>query len=104
MQPAFVWRKHAKLQTWAEALFESRTGLSSHELNCGELALSASDINVLRDLVEADSLPVCEGGFFFGHQFQDESASEYRTLDLEFCDWAMAQINEGETVYYSCWW
>ena len=35
--PAFVRRKHARLQERAEALLEARTGEPRDALNCGEL-------------------------------------------------------------------
>lgn len=31
----FTWRKHSKLQTFMEALYVERTGLSATDLNCG---------------------------------------------------------------------
>ncbi len=100
----FTWRKHAKLQTFMESLYVERTGLSSTDLNCGELQLEASDINTLEQAVKANALPECDGGFFYGHQFQDEQANAYRDYDLEFCSWAQAEIARGSTVIYSCWW
>jgi len=57
-----------------------------------------------REQPGARALPHCEGGFFYGHQFQDEAAAEYRERDLEFCAWARERIRAGETVIYSCWW
>ena len=102
--PEFAWRKHSKLQTFMEALYEERTGLSATDLNCGELALEVGDIDTLEQAINASALPHCEGGFFYGHQFQDEQASEYRDYDLEFCAWARAEIGAGSTVIYSCWW
>jgi hypothetical protein len=102
--PKFVWRKHSKLQTFMEALYEKRTGLSATDLNCGELALEIGDIETLEEAINGSALPHCEGGFFCGHQFQDEQASEYRAYDLEFCAWARAEMQAGSTVIYSCWW
>ena len=60
--------------------------------------------DMLEQAVRGSALPHCEGGFFYGHQFQDEQASEYRAYDLEFCAWARAEIGAGSTVIYSCWW
>ena len=102
--PAFVWRKHARLQEWAEALFEARTNEPRDALNCGELELTAEDVDALERLVREGHLPRSPGGFFYGHEFQDESAREYRDHDLEFCAWARAAIAAGQTVVYSCWW
>ena len=100
----FIWRKHAKLQEFMEQLFIKRTHEDATKLNCGELELFLEDIERLRKLVEGNNLPKCEGGFFYGHQFQDESAAEYREQDLEFCQWALATIEAGNKVYFSCWW
>ncbi len=102
--PKFSWRKHSKLQTFMEALYTERTGLSASYLNCGELKLETADIEMLEQAVNVSALPHCEGGFFYGQQFQDEQATEYRDYDLEFCAWARAEIEQGSTVIYSCWW
>lgn len=103
-QEDFYWRKHAKLQTWMEQLFETKTGLGDAELNCGELELTLDDIAALETAIQSENLPECPGGFFFGHQFQDESVAEYKDQDLRFCQWAREQIEQGHRVYYSCWW
>ena len=87
-----------------EALYVERTGASIKGLNCGALELEAGDIDRLETAVRTRALPHCEGGFFYGHQFQDEAAAEYRETDLQFCAWARERIEEGETVIYSCWW
>jgi hypothetical protein len=72
----FVWRKHSKLQAWAETLFTAKTGQPAEKLNCAELVLEATDIAALETLVRHKALPKSTGGFFFGHQFQDEAAGE----------------------------
>ena len=87
-----------------EALFVARTGLSAGDLNCGELKLEASDIDKLEQAIKGRAQLQCEGGFFYGHQFQDEQAKEYRDYDLEFCAWARTEMQAGSTVIYSCWW
>lgn len=103
-QEDFYWRKHAKLQCWMENLFSKKTGQTSGELNCGELELTLDDINNLEQLIKAESLPDSDGGFFYGHQFQDESVTEYKDQDLRFCQWARSQIESDKRVFYSCWW
>ena len=102
--PAFVWRKHARLQAWAEALFVAKTGEDADALNCGELVLDAEDVEALEALVREGALPRSPGGFFYGHERQDESAAAYREQDLAFCAWARARIAQGQRVAYSCWW
>ncbi len=87
-----------------ERLFVDKTGQDDVDLNCGELVLDADDIAALEILVVAGKLPESPGGFFYGHQFQDESAAEYREQDLAFCKWAKAILETREKVVYSCWW
>lgn len=103
-EPKFIWRKHAKLQEWMEQLFLEKTGQTSEKLNCGELELNSADIEDLEALVNDRALPESPGGFFFGHQFQDEAAEDNRSQDLGFCAWALSEFNKGNRVYYSCWW
>lgn len=103
-KPEFVWRKHAKLQTFMEALFEERTGAPAINLNQAKFELTAPDIETLEELVTSGRLPKSPGGFFFGHQFQDESAAEYKSQDLEFCEWAKVLFETRQKVFYSCWW
>ena len=51
-----------------------------------------------------DHLPESEGGIFLGHQFQDESAKQYKEQDLEFCKEALKWLDEGKEVFYECSW
>ncbi len=102
--PEFIWRKHAKLQEFMEDLFVKRTGKGAADLNCASLELSKDDIAMLEKLVRTETLPDSAGGFFYGHQFQDESSKEYRDQDLAFCKWAKAVLDTREKVIYSCWW
>lgn len=69
--------------------------MSIKDLNCGELTLQAGDIDALERAVKGSALPHCDGGFFYGQQFQDEQATEYQSYDLEFCAWARAEIEQG---------
>ncbi len=87
-----------------EQLFEVRTGQPRGELNCGELELQGEDIATWQALVEHARLPECPGGFFFGHQSQDENAADYKQKDLEFCAWARTILQTRQKVFYSCWW
>ena len=58
----------------------------------------------LRELVDNNNLPRSPGGFFFGHQWQDGNATGDKKQTLEFCDWALVQFDDGETVYYNSSW
>ena len=100
----FYWRKHSKLQEFMETIANEREGMSPTDLNCGELELFEDEIIQLQELVKGNSLPESPGGFFYGHQFQDEAAENNRDQDLEFCKWALTEIKDGNHVFYSCWW
>lgn len=101
---AFYWRKHAKLQAYMEDKFSAMTGLSAAELNCEELELTLELVTDLESHLKNGGLPESPGGFFYGHQFQDDSARKYLEQDLKFCEWARWQIEAGEVPVYSCWW
>ena len=96
----FQWRKHAKLQKYFEEIWYER---NTHEFNCEYLILRKSDVVELKRLVEKDPMPKSEGGFFYGHEFQEESAEKYKQQDLDFCNWAIEQIDNGNEVAYRCW-
>lgn len=101
----FEWRKHAKLQEFMVKVFDQKGGVhGKDEFNCNPVELSPEDIDRLEKLVKEKDLPQSEGGFFWGHQFQDESQDEYRDQDLEFCKWARAEFADNARVFYDCWW
>ena len=102
--PAFVWRKHARLQEWAETLFAAKTGEMVDALDCGELELGPEDVDAPERQVREGALPDSAGGLFYGHEYQDESAAEYRAQDLAFCARARGRLANGQRVVYSCWW
>jgi hypothetical protein len=99
----FDWRKHAKLQEFMEILWYKKYK-NTETFNCQNMPLDREDILTLQAAVKGEELPESEGGMFFGHEFQDVSAKEYRDQDLEFCAKALKWLDEGKTPYYSCWW
>ena len=101
----FYWRKHARLQDFMEKLWVEKTGRPAIELNCEDMVLTEGDINKLEGAIHNGYVEnVCDGGFFYGHQFQDESVKQYRENDLAFIEAAKIAITEGKQVVYSCWW
>ena len=79
----FYWRKHARLQDFMEQLWVEKTGRPAVELNCNDMVLTEGDINKLEGAIHNGYVEnVCDGGFFYGHQFQDESVKHYREDDL----------------------
>lgn len=99
----FYWRKHAKLQEFMELLWERR-GESRNDFNCQHMELTKDEVLELLSLVSNDQMPDSEGGFFYGHQFQDESVQHYREEDIAFCQKAYRAMKEHDySVVYSCW-
>ena len=64
------------------------------EFNCNPVMLTLDTVKSLERLLKNNGMPESEGGFFYGHQFQDEAAAE----------WAKDTIKGGGYVYYDCWW
>lgn len=101
----FTWRKHARLQQYMmELYYKKYPDKHNVTFNCEKLFLSKEDVLELQKTIENDNLPFCEGGFFWGHQFQEESMKEYKEQDLQFCKDALKWLDEGKKVYYECWW
>lgn len=103
---SFQWRKHAKLQEFfkKKVISGELKPLLESEFNCNPVELTQAVVEELEMLVKSRQLPRSGGGFFYGHQFQDESDDEYLEQDLKFCSWAKQTIEEGDHVYYDCWW
>tara|TARA_B100000927_G_C16347319_1_gene421825 strand:- start:33 stop:440 length:408 start_codon:yes stop_codon:yes gene_type:complete len=105
MEAPYYWRKHARLQQHMTYLWHKKNGGEEYGFNGGDvLILTKEDILELKRLVETDDLPFCEGGFFWGHQFQEESMREYKKQDLEFCETALEWIEQGKEVWYESSW
>lgn len=102
----FVWRKHARLQTFMANQFYELNPNASEPFNGGDqLVITKDIISKLRKEIDSsyhDSF--CSGGFFWGHQWQESAVEEYREQDKLFCDWALTQMEKGETVIYHCSW
>ena len=77
----------------------------NEEFNCKELELDADDITKLEEQVHNGYEDYkCPGGFFWGHQFQEEAVADEKGNDLDFIERAkQAFETEGSTVVYSCW-
>ena len=101
----FTWRKHSRLQEFMQKLWMEKTGeTDDRKFNCQELSLDAKDLEKLEESANkeyADNF--CEGGFFWGHQYQEAQVKEYREQDKEFIQDAKKCIDRGGSVFYECW-
>ena len=98
----FYWRKHSKLQEFMENVWYKEQG-NTEELNCKDLVLTKEILEKLLKCVETNTLPKSKGGFFYGHQFQDDAAKDSQKADIKFCKEALQAIEDGKQVIYSCW-
>jgi hypothetical protein len=100
----FYWRKHSRLQTFMARKFEEVND-TTDDFNGQELVLTKEIISDLRKEIDSDYWEsFCSGGFFWGHQYQEQSVKQYSQQDKLFCDWALTQLEKGEEVIYSCSW
>ena len=115
----FEWRKHARLQEFMNTLYMERNKLESKweqdKINDGEyvwnpiswnqIELLEDDIDKLEEAINNGySRYFCDGGFFWGHEFQEEAAKDYKEKDLEFVAFAREALADGDTVVYECSW
>jgi len=101
----FYWRKHARLQDFMEKLWVEKTGRPAVELNCEDMVLTESDVDRLEKAVLTGYVEnISDGGFFYGHQFQEESVKEHMEYDHQFVIAARQAMAEGTQVVYHCWW
>ena len=101
----FYWRKHSQLQAFMQEKWDRlNSEKEASEFNVSPLRLTKEDILDLKRRLVFGIMPRSEGGFFFGHQWQDQTSEEYKEQDLKFCEWALKKIDEGLPVYYQCWW
>jgi hypothetical protein len=84
-----------------ENLWTLKSGKPADELNCQDLELTAEDLENLKSVVENGDLPVTQGFFYGSDSSQDEWRKE---KDLKFIKDALEAIDEGDKVFYSCWW
>tara|TARA_R100000700_G_scaffold30635_1_gene37650 strand:- start:369 stop:827 length:459 start_codon:yes stop_codon:yes gene_type:complete len=122
----FVWRKHARLQTFMNKKFEeqnkhqvekrTRELIEKKDFNpfdCSHLGMNGDDeVYITTDVVKDLEKEIKEGyhnsfasdGFFWGQQWQEQAVKEYKAQDLEFLDYCKKAIKEGKVVVYGSSW
>jgi hypothetical protein len=109
MAGPFEWRKHARLQEFMNTLYMEKNKLKSeyvwNPISWNQIELLEDDIDKLEEAINNGySRYFCDGGFFWGHEFQEEAAKDYKEKDLEFVQFAREALADGETVIYECSW
>ena len=118
----FVWRKHARLQTFFNNVWQEQNITEAKKRNesvpkdpfdLGCLGMNGGDEvyiteEVVRELEQSFKKDFrdnfCADGFFWGQQFQEESVKEYKAQDKEFIDWCKEQIKNKKVPIYTCSW
>jgi len=118
----FVWRKHARLQTFmnkmfekqnAEQLLKKRKDKDFNPFDMPHRGMNGYDeVYITREVVkdlkkEIESTyhhSFCSDGFFWGQQFQEEAVKEYKEQDKKFVKWCEEQIENKKVPIYTCSW
>jgi hypothetical protein len=113
----FVWRKHARLQVFMAREYakqnpkEDTNKHSSQSFGLGfngdenKVVITKDVVKKLEEAIKNDYYDYfASDGFFWGQQFQEEQAKEYKKMDLQFVKWCKKALEKGEVIEYSCSW
>lgn len=115
-QDQFIWRKHARLQVFMDKQHKKQNKERKLDSDLQHLGFNSDAdtpyvlvhsilLDELEEQIKTDYHDCfCSDGFFWGQQYQEESAKEYKDQDLEFVKWARQQIQNGKEVVYECSW
>jgi len=116
IKDGFVWRKHARLQTFMAREFKKQnpkedtdkhSGMNGMGFNGDEhkVIITKDILKRLEEAIKNDYYDhFASDGFFWGHQFQEEQVTEYKKQDLEFVKFCKGALEKKEVIEYSCSW
>ena len=118
----FVWRKHARLQTFMNNVWQEQnereakkrnSKVPEHPMDMSSLGMNGNDeVYITREVVKDLKQAIedkywnhfCTDGFFWGQQFQEEAVKEYKEQDKKFVKWCEEQIENKKVPIYTCSW
>lgn len=103
----YSWRKHARLHMFMQEVYHRKhQDAKPEEVHYFKtVELDKQDIDRLQEAIDTSYIEYfCEGGFFWGHQFQEDSLEYYKEQDLEFVEFASKELAKGNTITYRCSW
>ena len=110
----FYWRKHARLQAFMSEEHTKQYPKFKSESDLGHLGFNGGDGDVVITDKLLDRLEeaikngywdyFATDGFFWGQQFQEESAKGYKEQDMQFLKAARKALKKGRTIVYNCSW
>ena len=117
IKDGFVWRKHARLQMFMAKEYAKQNpkeDTNAHSGNLDGLGFNGEDHKVIitKDILKRLEEAIKEDyfrhfasdGFFWGQQYQEEQAKEYKKQDLEFVKFCKDALEKKEVIEYSCSW
>ena len=116
IKDGFVWRKHARLQTFMAREFKKQnpkedtdkhSGMNGMGFNGDEhkVIITKDILKRLEEAIKNDyDDHFASDGFFWGHQFQEKQVTEYKKQDLEFVKFCKGALEKKEVIEYSCSW
>ena len=112
----FYWRKHARLQVFMAREYDKQNPREikarEKEESLAHLGFNGGPVNITNEILDRLEEAIKNGyydyfahdGFFWGQQFQEESAKEYKILDKRFVKAARKALAAGREVRYNCSW
>ena len=113
----FVWRKHARLQTFMAREYAKQNpgeDTNAHSGDLNGLGFNGEDHKVImtKDILKRLDEAIKEkyfnhfapDGFFWGQQYQEEQVKAYKKQDKQFIKFCEDALKNGKTVEYSCSW
>ena len=98
------WRKHNRLQGWAESVYNRQGG--TEEFNFVPIDLTLDDIITLEETIKCGNLPET-AGFFFGQDSYSDMNHYFEFVyekDKQFCQSAKQLMRDGWQIFYNSWW
>ena len=113
----FYWRKHARLQEFMSrehAKQNPKEKRNNSDLQHLGFNGDSKNPNVIitKDLLDRLEEAIknnyhkyfASDGFFWGQQFQEESAKDYKDQDMQFLKAARKALEDGRIIKYNCSW
>ena len=113
----FYWRKHARLQKFmSREHFEQNPKEKRDNSDLDHLGFNGDsknpNVNITKELLDRLEKAIKNGyceyfasdGFFWGQQFQEESAKEYKKQDMQFLKAARKALENNKVIKYNCSW
>ena len=116
VEDGFVWRKHARLQVFMAREYAEQnpkedttkhSGLNGLGFNGDDhtVVITKDVLKRLEEAIKSDYYDYfASDGFFWGQQFQEEQAKEYKKQDQQFLKFCKEALKRGDVIEYSCSW